>query len=221
LPREPGPAPSPGAESASAYPHGLDAESRSWIERLSPDSPEREAAIEALHALLLKGARFEVNRRRVAFRHLRGNDHDDLAQQSANDALVAVLGKLAEFRGESRFTTWAYKFALFEAAGTMRRRAWQGRELPLEPESWDLISGGDSMPQQQAETTELFAAIREGIESDLSAHQREVLVAVALNDVPIDLLADRLDMTRGAIYKTVHDARRKLRATLAARDLSP
>jgi RNA polymerase sigma-70 factor (ECF subfamily) len=168
----------------------------------------------------LKGARFEINRRGAAFPQLRGNDRDDLAQQSADDALVAVLGKLGEFRGESRFTTWAYKFALFEAATKVRRRAWQGRELPLEPEGWDLIAGADSTAQQDVETKELFAALQEAIESDLSAHQREVLVAVTLNDVPIDVLAERLSTTRGALYKTIHDARRKLRETLAARDLS-
>lgn len=197
----------------------LDAESRSWIDRLHPDSCDRDAAIQALHALLLKGARFEVQRRSATFAHLRGDDHDDLAQQSADDALVAVLGKLADFRGDSRFTTWAYKFALLEAGVKVRRRAWQGREVPLAPESWELIADRVSTPQQAAETTELLAALQETIDGDLSPHQREVLVAVALNDVPIDVLAERLDTTRGALYKTIHDARRKLRSALAARGI--
>jgi RNA polymerase sigma-70 factor (ECF subfamily) len=197
----------------------LDAESRAWVERLSPGSVGREAAIEALHALLLRGARFEVNRRRAGFPQLRGNDHDDLAHQSADDALVAVLGKLGEFRGESRFTTWAYKFVLLEAAVKVRRRAWQGREVPLEPESWGLIAGADSTPQQSAETAELLAALHEVIEGDLSPHQREVLVAVTLNGVPIDVLAERLNTSRGALYKTIHDARHKLRAALTTRGL--
>jgi RNA polymerase sigma-70 factor, ECF subfamily len=199
----------------------LDADSRVWVDRLDPQSPEREAGIEALHALLLKGARFEVNRRRAAFPHLRGDDFDDLAQQSADDALLAVLAKLGEFRGESRFTTWAYKFALFEAATKVRRRAWQGRELPLEPESWELLAGGEATPQQDVEAKELFDALRQAIERELSPHQREVLVAVTLNDVPIDVLAERLNTTRGALYKTIHDARRKLRSALAAQELAP
>jgi RNA polymerase sigma-70 factor (ECF subfamily) len=197
----------------------LDAASQDWIDRLSPHSPDRHAAIEALHALLLKAARFEVNRRRRAFPQLRGDDYDDLAHQSADDALVAVLSKLGEFRGESRFTTWAYKFALLEAAVKVRRRGWQGREVPLEPESWTLIAGAGSTPQQDAETRELFAALQDAIEGELSPHQREVLVAVTLNDVPIDVLAERLNTTRGALYKTVHDARRKLRDALATRGL--
>jgi RNA polymerase sigma-70 factor, ECF subfamily len=197
----------------------LDPESQAWIDRLSPDSAERDAAIECLHSLLLKGARFEVNRRRAAFPELHGNDGDDLAHQSADDALLAVLRKLGEFRGESRFTTWAYKFALVEAGVKLRRRAWQGQEVPLEPESWELIADGQT-PEHDVETTELLTTLREAIDSDLSSHQRRVFVAATLNDVPIDVLAERLNTTRGALYKTIHDARRKLRAALARRGLS-
>jgi RNA polymerase sigma-70 factor, ECF subfamily len=212
----------PGKVSTSRAParhDALDPESRSWIDRLSPGSPDRDAAIGELHALLLKGARFEVRRRGAAFPQLRGGDHDDLAHQSADDALVAILGKLDQFRGDSRFTTWAYKFALFEAGVKVRRRAWQGREVPLEPESWTLFPTGGSSPDQDAERKELFGALQDAIASDLSPHQREVLVAVALNDVPIDVLAERLNTTRGALYKTIHDARRKLRAAMAERGL--
>ena len=125
----------------------LDPESQAWIDRLGPQSPQRDTAVAALHALLLKAARYEVGRRRTAFPHLRGDDYDDLAHQSADDALVAVLSKLGEFRGDSRFTTWAYKFALFEAGVKIRRRAWQGREVPLEPESWALLAHGGATPR--------------------------------------------------------------------------
>ena len=194
---------------------------RHWLGRLGPGSPGREAAIASLHELLLRGARFEVKRRSAGFPQLRGGDLDDLAQQAADDALVAVLGKLDSFRGDSRFTTWAYKFALLEAAVKVRRRAWQGRELPLEPERWGVIADRAATPQQDAETSELFGALGEAIETELSAHQRRVLVAVTLNDVPIDVLAERLNTTRGALYKTIHDARRKLRTALTKRGLAP
>src|SRR5689334_9528199 len=121
-------------------PARLDGESRKWIDRLSSGGAERDEAVAALHTLLLGAARFEVGRRRAAFPHLRGDDLDDLAQQSADDAVVAILAKLGEFHGDSRFTTWAYKFALYEAAVKIRRRAWQGREIPLEPAGWDAIA---------------------------------------------------------------------------------
>lgn len=197
----------------------LDAESLRWLERLRASGPEREAAIEELRMLLLKAARFEVHQRRAALGHRYAAEHDDLAQQSASDALVAVLGKLEDFRGHSRFTTWVYKFALYEAAVKVRRRAWRDREIQLEPESWSLLADTERSPEQSTETRELLAAVKRAIERDLSARQRDVLVAVTLNDIPIDVLAERLGSTRGALYKTLHDARRRLRAALAAQDL--
>jgi RNA polymerase sigma-70 factor, ECF subfamily len=200
---------------------GAEQESRVWIERLTATGPDRDAALVELHALLLRAARFEVGRRRATSAQLRGGDYDDLAHQSADDALVAILRKLGDFRGDSRFTTWAYKFALYEAAAKVRKRAWQGREIPLKAETWPLIPDDHQRTAQQSvETTDTLTALHEAIEHDLSPHQREVLVALALNEVPIDVLAERLNTSRGALYKTLHDGRRKLRAALAARELS-
>ena len=139
---------------------------------------------------------------------------DDLAVQAADDALVAILGKLESFRGDSRFTTWAYKFALLEAGVKARRRAWHGREVPLGEEGWALVADRGAGPGAGAETGELLAAVRDAIHGALTPHQRAVLVAVTLQDVPIDVLAERLGSTRGALYKTLHDARRKLRAAI-------
>ncbi len=194
----------------------LDADSRRWLEELRSDGRTRDEAVARLHALLLRAARYEVARRRRALAHLRGGDHDDLAQQAADDALVAVLRKLDDFRGESRFTTWAYKFALFEAAVKLRRRGWQERELPLEPETWSLMAAAGSSPSDSVADSELLVALQAAIADGLSAHQRDVLVAITLNGVPIDVLAERLNTTRGALYKTLHDARQKLRRRLAA-----
>ena len=210
-------APMPPVDAPTTRSARLDAESRAWLDRLAPHSREREAAVGALHALLLRAARFEVDRRRAVYPHLRPGDCDDLAHQSADDALVAVLRKLDDFRGDSRFTTWAYKFALFEAGVKVRRRAWQGREVTLEPDSWALIARAEPTLHEDLETRELLAGLHEAIARDLTPHQRQVLVAVAIDGVPIDVLAERLDTTRGALYKTIHDARRKLRSGLAAR----
>ena len=130
---------------------------------------------------------------------------------------MSVLAHLDDFRGASRFTTWVYKFALLEAAVKLRKRAWQGREVPLEPETWSLFSSEGLEPGAEVEQSELLAAVKSGIAEALTPHQRRVLVALALNGVPIDVLASRLGTTRGALYKTLHDARRKLRAHLAGR----
>ena len=208
------------AEAPQAAGGGPDARSQAWIASLRASGRPREEAAARLHELLLRAARFEVNRRRPMLPHLRGGDLDDLAMQSADDALVAVLSKLDSYRGDSRFTTWAYKFALLEAAVKLRRRAWQGRELPLEPEAWPRFPTGRPSPEDTAERSELFGELQRAIADDLTPHQREVLVATTLNGVPIDVLAERLDTTRGALYKTLHDARHKLRVHLAAKGMA-
>jgi RNA polymerase sigma-70 factor, ECF subfamily len=199
---------------------GPDTQSRAWITALQPSSRERDEAVGRLHELLLRAARFEVNRRRATMPHLRGNDFDDLAMQSANDALIAVLSKLDSYRGDSKFTTWAYKFALLEAGVKLRRRAWQRREVPLEPEAWSLFPTGSLSSESSAERNEVFEELQKAISDQLTPHQREVLVATTINGVPIDVLAERLNSTRGALYKTLHDARHKLRGYLAARGMT-
>ena len=188
-----------------------DAESREWLRCLHATGADRDEAIARLHALLLRAARFEVARRRPTLPHLRGGDLDDIANQAADDALMGVLRRLDDFRGASRFSTWAYKFALYEAAVKLRKRAWQGREVPLEPEGWGLFVDANLEPDAEAEQSELLDTLQTAIDSVLTPHQRRVLVALALNGVLIDVLAERLSTNRGALYKTLHDARRKLR----------
>jgi RNA polymerase sigma-70 factor, ECF subfamily len=208
---EPGP-------SASAMP--FDPESSEWLRSLRAQDGSREAAIARLHSLLVRAAQFEVARRRPTLPHLRGNELDDIANEAADDALMSVLRRLDDFRGASRFTTWAYKFALLEAAVKLRRRGWQGREIPLDDGGWDLFSSHGLEPDAEAEQNELLTTLQNAIAEVLTPHQRTVLVALALNGVPIDVLAERLNTNRGALYKTLHDARRKLRKHLTERGLA-
>jgi RNA polymerase sigma-70 factor (ECF subfamily) len=197
----------------------LDASSREWLRALRADGATRDEAVARLHALLLRAARFEAARRRGRLPHLR-DELEEIAHEAAGDALISVLARLDDFRAESRFTTWVYKFALLETAVKLRKRAWQGRELPLEPEAWNLFENVGLTPPEQVEQSELLSTLQTAIGEVLTPHQRRVLVAVTLNGVPIDVLAERLDTTRGALYKTLHDARQKLRTHLAERDLS-
>ena len=201
-------------------PPSLDDESRAWLDDLRTVGRTKDEAIARLHALLLRAARFEIARRRVTMPYLRGDELDDLAAEAADDAVVSVLRRLDDFRGLSRFSTWAYKFALLEAAVKLRKRAWQSREIPLEDETWNRLASARPGPDDQAETGVLLDAVREGIANGLTPHQRRVLLALAVDGVPIDVLADRLGSTRGALYKTLHDARRKLRAHLAGRGVA-
>jgi RNA polymerase sigma-70 factor, ECF subfamily len=197
----------------------LEVDSHEWPRSLRADGRTGEEAVARLHALLLRAARFEVARRRPSLPHLRGGDLDDIALEAANDALVSVLRRLDDFRGESRFSTWVYKFAVLEAAVKLRKRAWQARELPVDSEVWSLFANGGLEPDAEVEQSELLSAVQTAIAETLTPHQRRVLVALALNGVPIDVLAERLETTRGALYKTLHDARNKLRTHLAERAL--
>jgi RNA polymerase sigma-70 factor (ECF subfamily) len=186
------------------------------LDRLREVGHRHEMATRELHAMLLRAARYELGRRSAVLAHQHGEDPEDLALQAADDAFVAVMAKLDTFRGESRFSTWAYKFALYEAAARMRRRAWQHREVVLDPESWLAVGDPEASPSGQFDQAELLAAIRTLIDTKLTTRQREVLIALTIQAIPIDVLAERMGSTRGALYKTLHDARRRLRKELTA-----
>jgi RNA polymerase sigma-70 factor, ECF subfamily len=201
----------------AAQPVGTPEEdSQAWLRALRGPPAVRDAAVADLHALLLRGAHHELARRRPTLAHLATEDLRDLATEAADDALAAVLTKLDTFRGASRFTTWAYKFVLLEAGVKARRRAWHGREVVLAAESWPLMADPAPGAEQAVEDAELLGAIRDAVRTELTPHQREVFAALALNGVPIDVLAERLSTTRGALYKTLHDARKKLRRAVTA-----
>jgi RNA polymerase sigma-70 factor, ECF subfamily len=193
-----------------------EAEGRRWIDALRATGAEREVAAATLHAMLLRAARFELSRRRAMLAGAARETIDDLAMQSADDALSAILSKLDSYRFESRFTTWAYKFAILEAAVRTRRRAWEQRGLAIDPQDWSTLPARALDPVEDVGMRERMRAIVRAIQTELSPHQREVLSALVLADVPIDVLAERLGTTRGALYKTLDDARRKLRTSIGA-----
>jgi RNA polymerase sigma-70 factor (ECF subfamily) len=207
----------PAAGAADRRPAGLDAASRLWVERLSPGHPRRPETVARLHEALHRAARHELRRRRGLLPALSGPEFDDIAQQSADDAVVNVLARVGEFRGLSRFTTWAYKFVIFEVSNKVARHAWQRNPPGREELTWErLPDAAAARPGEHAERREQLAALRRAIAEDLTPRQREVFVAVALNDVPIDVLALALRSNRNALYKNLFDARRRLRASLAA-----
>lgn len=193
-----------------------DEDTATWVSTLSCAGPEHDAAVARLHAMLLRVSRAELSRRasRIA---LAGPELDDLAHQAADDATMAVLGKLAGFRGESRFTTWAYKFAVFEVSGKLARHTWRRGGLALDAEQWerlpDRLGPG---PADEALAAELAAAVRRAVDQELTDHQRRLFIAIVVNGVPLDAIVAALDTNRNAVYKTVFDARRKIRQYLVA-----
>jgi RNA polymerase sigma-70 factor (ECF subfamily) len=192
----------------------LDRESAEWLRGLQADGPEREQAIERLHALLLRVARGEAARRRGTLPDRALEDVDDLCVQAASDALMAILDKLNTYRGAARFTTWAYKFAIYETSGRLRRHAWRQRKVEMDDTIWDRLPDTAVAPLQRLERNQLMAALERAVREQLTERQRMIFQSVTVHDVPIDVLAERLASTRGAIYKTLHDARRKLRQAL-------
>lgn len=192
----------------------LDEESAEWIRELQPGGAAREDAVARLHAVLLRTARGEVRRRR-AMVPARGLDElDHLCFEAAGDALMAILAKLESYRGAARFTTWASKFAILETSSRLRRLAWRNRKVEVDESIWDRLPDGAPPALQAIEQRQLLAALRHAIGEQLTERQRFIFQSVTMQQVPTDVLAERLGTTRGAIYKTLHDARAKLRRAL-------
>jgi RNA polymerase sigma-70 factor, ECF subfamily len=197
-------------------PAGLDPESSQWVSTLTATGPERDRALERLHQLLLQIARGELRRRGGQLR-IAGPELDDLAYQATADALLAIVAKLGQFRGESRFTTWAYKFVIFEVSAKVGRHFWRHPAVPMDAEDWDRLPDRLGVePATESERRDLVEALLRAVDEHLTPRQRQVFVALVLNGVPLDALVVELGSSRNAIYKAMFDARSKLRAALAA-----
>lgn len=199
----------------------LDEDSRRWLVTLADSSPDREQAVERLHEMLLGVARAELHRR--SGRHaITGPELDDLAHQAAGDALLAIITKLAQFRGESRFTTWAYRFVILEVSTKLGRHFWQRPAAVLDTDGWDRLPDRFGIrPEDYAQGRELVTTVRRAVEEELTERQRQVFVAIVVSGIPLDALVAQLGSNRNAIYKTMFDARRKLRAALVANGYLP
>jgi RNA polymerase sigma-70 factor (ECF subfamily) len=206
------------AASASMADPGGHGMPREWVAELTARGPARDVALSELHLLMVRAANHQVLRMRSQLPGFGAQQCHDLAMAAADDAMVACLAKLHTFEGRSRFTTWAYKFAILQAATEVRRQAWAFREVPLEDAGTGQRqgTGPGAGPEQYAEARDLATAAARGLDVALTAHQRRIAVALLIDNVPIDVLADRLGTTRGSLYKTLHDARSRLRAHLVA-----
>ena len=189
-----------------------DAEPQNWVEALSTPGPRQDHAMDRLHQMLLRASRHQVWRMRSTLAGVGNERLEEIANQAADEAMMAVLAKLSTFEGRSRFTTWAYKFAILQSATEVRRFAWAHREVELTDDA-QLPALGPS-PASYAEAADLASAVRSAIDVALTPHQRRITIALLIDDVPIDVLAQRLGTNRNALYKTVHDARTRLRAHL-------
>ncbi|HUA06900.1 MAG TPA: sigma-70 family RNA polymerase sigma factor [Solirubrobacteraceae bacterium] len=193
-----------------------DAETVAWVRSFRAHGREREDAVRELHRLLLGVARRELRRRSLAV-EISGPELDDLAHQAAADALLAITAKLDDFRGESRFTTWAYGFVILEVSNKLGRHFWRSPSASSTDEDWSRLPDRLALdPQSRAEWHDLVDALRRGVDECLTAQQRRLFVAIVLNAVPLDAMVVELGSNRNAIYKSLYDARRKLRRWLVA-----
>lgn len=138
---------------------------------------------------------------------------EEIIETAANRATLDVLAGLDRFEGRSRFTTWAYKFGINHAATEARRAIWRDRPVRLDAEA-EGVSDDRLSPTTHAEARDLAGAVEAAMRRVLTPHQRRVAVALLIDEIPIDVLAERMETNRNALYKTLHDARVKLRAEL-------
>jgi RNA polymerase sigma-70 factor, ECF subfamily len=203
-------------ESARVSAADLDEESSAWLSRLAAEGAERQAAEGELHARLVRIASAEV-RRRSASTPVTGQELDDLAHQAAADAMLAMLAKLGDFRGESRFTTWAYRFVILEVSSKLGRHYWRHPPVALDAGQWERLPDRFGIdPVRHAESAGMLAEVRRVVEDELTEHQRRVFMAIVVDGIPLDALAAKLGLRRNAIYKVIFDARRKIRQSLVA-----
>lgn len=194
----------------------VDPVSAAWVTGLRGTTADRDESIARLHALLLRSARAEAARR-AGLNGIRGTELDDLAHQAAADACLSIVRRLDEFRGDSRFTTWAYKFVVYEVSTKISRHAWRRHDVRLDDDAWQRLPGRlGADPEDVVGAREVVLAVRRAVEQELTPHQRRIFVAIVLDATPLDVLAAELESNRNAIYKSLFDARRKLRAHLVA-----
>jgi RNA polymerase sigma-70 factor (ECF subfamily) len=187
-----------------------DAESQRWLQELLSEGAAKDAAVARLHVLLAGAARFEVSRRRPALADVDDDELDEIALKATTAALSRVIGRLEHYRGHTRFTTWAYKFAVAETASRLRERSWQQRELLLEHESWAAFSSAILSRSDSAEQRATLMSLQAAMQQALTPRERRVLTLIAISDVPIDVVAGRLGTTRASLYQTLKQARDKL-----------
>ena len=194
-----------------------------WISDLSTDGAPREAALEDLHAIILRGLPFALSR----WLSPSNPQFDSLTEEVAQETLLRVLDQLHTFEGRSMFTTWVHKIAIRIALTELRRKRWQdssldemvdNEETPVSPR---ILEDSSATPEQTAERADMLERVRRVIEEELTERQRRALVMLGLQGMPMEEAARRLKTNRNALYKLLHDARLRLKQRLQTEGLDP
>jgi len=198
-----------------------------WLEALRADGEEQQLALEDLRKRLHRSIYYYLSQDRSDLRDLAAKELQAMAGDMAQDAVLRVMDNLDSFRGESRFTTWTNKIAIRLAISTLRRARYKNFSLDDLTKDGDFLSAEANMvtdappnPERAAERDDVLDQIMEAFKEALTERQYQALVAVALEGVPMDVVAERMDTNRNALYKLIHDARRKLKTHLETQGLS-
>ncbi|TDA66138.1 MAG: sigma-70 family RNA polymerase sigma factor [Chloroflexi bacterium] len=195
-----------------------------WLDALSNQGIQQEIALEELRRLLLRAALFTLVTHLADLHEMPEEERLALAEECAQEAMMTVLVRLGDFRGDSKFTTWAYKFGINIALSRARR--WRWKQVSLDDLADDdgtlnwfqrderLQTADSEQPVRQREVVEV---IREVLRTQLTARQRQTLKLIAFDNVPMDVVVQRLDSNRNAVYKLLHDARLKIKQQLVRR----
>jgi len=203
-----------------------------WLADLTGATDAQAAALADLRARLQRGILYYLTQERSDLRNLSTQELERMADDLAQDATLRVMDNLTNFRGESQFTTWANRIAIRLAISDLRRARYKDFSLDNLTAEGDLLpptasEGGDGItstrppnPETAVERDDVLAKINAALEEALTERQFRALEAVALRGVPMDVVAEQMGTNRNALYKLLHDARRKLRTYLETQGLS-
>lgn len=198
-----------------------------WLADLRDGAAKQAEALRDLRTRIKRSIYYYLSQERSDLRTLSQAQLDQMADDLAQDATMRVLANLGNFRGESQFTTWANRIATRVAISELRRARYRDFSLDsmaaegeLIPAEASLISEAPLNPERAAERTDTLARVMRLLSESLTERQYKAIEAVALRGVPMDIVADQLDTNRNALYKLMHDARRKLKTALEADGLS-
>ena len=209
--------------------HMSERTNQEWLDHLRGSTEVQEPALQDLRVRLQRGIFYYLSRERSDLSQYSTQEINQMAEDQAQDAILRVLDNLESFRGDSRFTTWATKIAVRVAISDLRRARYKDfrlDDLTAEDESLPLSLSSSIMqsaaptPETAAERTDIMTIIDRALTEALTERQHKALDAVVLREIPLEIVAERMGTNRNALYKLVHDARRKLRAHLEAQGLS-
>lgn len=199
-------------------------DNRSWLEDLRSEGQGRENALVELRDILSRVLPKALSR----YLSPDSGHFDAFLEDVSQETLLRVLDRLDSFEGRSQFTTWVYKIAIRIALNELRLRKWKevsldGLEEGPEPDQMPSkrFAASDPDPEAVAEQNDAMAMVRRIIQEELTPRQRTIMMAVNVQGLPLDVVAERTGTNRNALYKMMHDARLKLKRRLEREGLSP